>query len=162
MRVSPRFATLYAARGATSTIPYSTRLVDSAGVAQPLSASQVRWSVAGRHRGSIRLLGRPRADTDGVTVRVDAEAFQAGRDTVFATFAGGEAEPGLGAVVAYEWAETVTRRPRRLDPDRGVPLRGSRRRVRGRPDAAPVRVPAPVRALPRPRDRERGLDGAHR
>ena len=111
VHVSPRFATLYAARGATSNIHYSARLVDSAGVAQPLAAPQTRWSVAGRHRGSIRLLGRPRADTDGVTVRIDAEAFQAGRDTVFAAFAGGGTEPGLGTVVAYEWAETVTRQP---------------------------------------------------
>lgn len=107
VRVSPRYATLYAARGESSTIAYSARLVDSAGAVQPLSASDLRWQ---HSNGSVRL-GRPWLDSDGVTVRANADVVRAGRDTVFARPAAGTAESGFGAVVAYEWAEVVTRRP---------------------------------------------------
>ncbi|WP_419933934.1 hypothetical protein [Candidatus Palauibacter sp.] len=93
-----------------SRIPYSARLLDSAGAAQPLAVPDVRWSVAGRNRGSVRL-GRPRADAGGVTVWADAEVVRAGRDTVSAVFAGATAEPGFGTVTAWEWTEAVTRRP---------------------------------------------------
>lgn len=107
VRVSPRYATLYVARGRSSTIPYTARLVDSAGAVQPLSSPNLRWR---RSNGFVRL-GRPWMDSDGVTARANADVVRAGRDTVFVQWTPGAAETGFGAVVAYEWAEVVTRRP---------------------------------------------------
>lgn len=107
MRVSPRYATLYVARERSSTIRYSARLVDSVGAVQPLSTSDVRWS----HSNGFVRFSRPWIDSDGVTARANADVVRAGRDTVFARLAADTAEPGFGTVVAYEWAEVVTRRP---------------------------------------------------
>lgn len=111
VRVSPKYATLYTVRGQPSRkIPYSVQVVDSAGGAQPLAVSDLRWQVAGGSRSGMRL-GRPWVEGDGVTVRADAEVARAGRDTVRVLSTAGGAESGFARAVTYEWLDAVTRRP---------------------------------------------------